>query len=630
MASLPPRKISGSSRSAKQDASHIQVLLQMGFPRHRALKALAATGNRGVQLASDWLLTHVNDVALDADEPREYIFYASPTGPMLQQLVEFFDKSKKQTGWNRAHNFPPHITLVSFFKAPDETSLQIAKAVKHVVEIVGNPPNCPLKVEPYISHNFMGLFVSCEHADYLKRIAVQYVKQVSSSSISLEPHVKSLHITLAYHFDVAAYDALKDLVDELQPVDEASWELRLYSRDPRFANHQVYKVTQGYEPRASDELELVLGDYIYIEEEELKSSPDGWVRGTSWLTGVNGYLPAVYTQRTAESDAWTLHRAMSLTNNGSSKSESDSNTDGELPSYPHDDAAALGLEKSEETFKEWENYWAHVRLNKTGGILNVTSGTDIDWKSNYAPKMDSSGLNKNKQRWVFAMRHGERVDLTYGHWVQHCFDASGRYVRKDLNLPLSLAARSGGKDSYALDTPLTRVGWFQAELVGEGLRLAGACVGRVYASTALRCVETAHALLKGSVICIFRSGGKDSYALDTPLPRVGWFQAELVGEGLRLAGACVGRVYASAALRCVETAHALLKGLQADPSVKVKVEPGLFEFKMWHLVKGMAPFMTPLELHTAGYNVDLDYKAQVELDVTTPRHWKSFMREIRK
>ncbi|KAL4709373.1 hypothetical protein ACJJTC_013662 [Scirpophaga incertulas] len=219
----------------------------------------------------------------------------------------------------------------------------------------------------------MGLFVSCEHADYLKRIAVQYVKQVSSSlgvavdtyehldalgtcfpwcamsqekpikSISLEPHVKSLHITLAYHFDVAAYDALKDLVDELQPVDEASWELRLYSRDPRFANHQVYKVTQGYEPRASDELELVLGDYIYIEEEELKSSPDGWVRGTSWLTGVER-VPArsVYAAARPNRMRGTLHRAMSLTNNGSSKSESDSNTDGELPSYPHDDASCLG------------------------------------------------------------------------------------------------------------------------------------------------------------------------------------------------------------------------------------------------------------------------------------------------
>ncbi|KAL4702278.1 hypothetical protein ACJJTC_018592 [Scirpophaga incertulas] len=73
-----------------------------------------------------------------------------------------------------------------------------------------------------------------------------------------------------------------------------------------------------------------------------------------------------------------------------------------------------------------------------------------------------------------------------------------------------------------------------------------------------------------------------------------------------------------------------LTGLQADPSVKVKVEPGLFEFKMWHLVKGMAPFMTPLELHTAGYNVDLDYKAQVELDVTTPETLEEFYERNKK
>lgn len=65
-------------------------------------------------------------------------------------------------------------------QAPDETSLQLGKAVKHVVEKVGDPPNCPLKLEPYVSHNFMALFISEEHADYLKRIAVQYVKQVSS------------------------------------------------------------------------------------------------------------------------------------------------------------------------------------------------------------------------------------------------------------------------------------------------------------------------------------------------------------------------------------------------------------------------------------------------------------------
>lgn len=48
---------------------------------------------------------------------------------------------------------------------------------------------------------------------------------------------------------------------------------------------QVYKVVYALVPQAADELELRVGDYIYVSKECIENSIDGWVDGTSWLTG---------------------------------------------------------------------------------------------------------------------------------------------------------------------------------------------------------------------------------------------------------------------------------------------------------------------------------------------------------
>ena len=58
-----------------------------------------------------------------------------------------------------------------------------------------------------------------------------------------------------------------------------------------------------------------VGDFVYVSEEDILNDGvhgDGWVYGTSWLTGCSGYLPKNYIARTPEPNAWTLHLSLPL------------------------------------------------------------------------------------------------------------------------------------------------------------------------------------------------------------------------------------------------------------------------------------------------------------------------------
>ncbi|XP_069886866.1 ubiquitin-associated and SH3 domain-containing protein A isoform X4 [Dipodomys merriami] len=151
------------------------------------------------------------------------------------------------------------------------------------------------------------------------------------------------------------------------------------------------------------------------------------------------------------------------------------------------------------------------------------------------------------RRSVLVVRHGERLDQIFGKsWLQQCCTPDGRYHRPDLNFPQSLPRRSSSVKDFENDPPLSSCGIFQARLAGDALR----------------------------------------------------------DSGLRVAAA-----FASPALRCVQTARHILEALKLETTLKIRVEPGIFEWTKWEASKTTPAFMTLEELRDANFYVDADYRS---------------------
>uniref|UniRef100_A0A8P4G3T6 Ubiquitin-associated and SH3 domain-containing protein B n=1 Tax=Dicentrarchus labrax TaxID=13489 RepID=A0A8P4G3T6_DICLA len=190
-----------------------------------------------------------------------------------------------------------------------------------------------------------------------------------------------------------------------------------------------------------------------------------------------------------------------------------------------------------------------------GWVYGTSLGTGLSGllPENYVSRGDESDTwvsSLSKMR-LFVCRHGERMDVVFGkHWVTQCFDSKGRYIRSNLNMPSSLPARSGGHRDYDKDCPIT-----------------------VFGST----------------------------------------QARLVGEALLESHTTIDFVYCSPSLRCVQTAHHILQGLQQEGKTKIRVEPGLFEWTKWVSGTCLPNWIPPAELVTANLSVDTTYRPYIPI-----------------
>nr|XP_026692047.1 ubiquitin-associated and SH3 domain-containing protein B-like [Ciona intestinalis] len=505
-----------------RNTSSLQVLLNMGFPKDRALKALAATGDAGVQVACDWIFAHVKDPTLDQVTPREFILYACPTGPFGLQLEEFWQQSLATCGRNGVHSSFPHITLCSFFKVMYISMFIWASINLKPVTVKG----CPAKfaVEYFSTQNYVGLFLEENAAQFLRNLSEQFAEEAKTlAGTKVEPHSnKQLHITLAYKFPTNQFTKLEELAKKLDLNKPSAWEVRLYSKDPKFGDCETLRVLYPYSPTSETHLQLINGDCIFVGPEDVsdasKSSFEGWFYGTSWMTGCSGFFPATHTEKSTDTDTWTIHKNCVLTSKATASDEGrklqrkysrgadEFHTSGYSSQTLLQNDIAEVPEIDEPTHQQIESRdrSRHVPVPSNSGVVTTDPPPRPPKDDVYAQVQKPKGISpvlptmNQRSRRIYIFRHAERVDVTFGkQWIKMSFDEQGHYHRKNLNMPQKIPKRVGGPEDFNHDSPITEMGLYQAFLTGQGLRGVGVNFSHVFSSPSLRCLQTANAILKG-------------------------------------------------------------------------------------------------------------------------------------
>ncbi|KRZ96884.1 Protein UBASH3A -like protein [Trichinella sp. T8] len=99
-------------------------------------------------------------------------------------------------------------------------------------------------------------------------------------------------------------------------------------------------------------------------------------------------------------------------------------------------------------------------------------------------------------RIIFLARHGEQMNNVFPNWVHETFSNFGLYKPNDLNMPLSLVPRQNGPVDFLDDPPLTEMGYVTSQMIGRGAKLSNVHFDAIYCSPALRCIHSAHGILK--------------------------------------------------------------------------------------------------------------------------------------
>lgn len=161
----------------------------------------------------------------------QLIVYACPTGPLADQLARYWSDSAARCGQNGAHDYMPHCSLTGFFDPHPLTIPQCWAILDRLYQShARSRPRPVVSVEALLFRpNWHGLDVD---SPWLQHLIAQFIQEATppSNPDCIRPK-DWLHLSLAYDFDIADTELLKELAEtRIDPIAPVGWELRFYER----------------------------------------------------------------------------------------------------------------------------------------------------------------------------------------------------------------------------------------------------------------------------------------------------------------------------------------------------------------------------------------------------------------
>ncbi|CDS41469.1 phosphoglycerate mutase [Echinococcus multilocularis] len=258
-------------RKKIREAQISEKFKKICFSDMRRIKALASTGYWSEGDAALWLLSHLDDPLLDEPFYREFYLFLCVRSDLAQNISDFWLASSGSEGWNYAHEFPPHITLLSNLRVSDDKVLllhgiydKIIQEHSHLLKF----NEVPLKL--VTSDDFIGYIVSSDKVNAsLERLCRVFLQELLNAGIISDDDPmrrckSNYHMSLAYGFQLANRSNLGDLQDSYNMKSQllVSWTLDLFSGDPRLSTPD----SELYEMRTTVEVDDVLFSNLSLED----------------------------------------------------------------------------------------------------------------------------------------------------------------------------------------------------------------------------------------------------------------------------------------------------------------------------------------------------------------------------